>query len=135
MRDFLCESGILVARLIERDCLWSKPGLAFWSKDSEFIQVGTWTHSEGTNLPAHIHNEFAREANRTQEAVYVVSGSLTAALFNDGGSLLEEVLLSAGDLLICFSGGHGYSIVEPNTKVLEIKNGPYLGPDIDRRRI
>jgi hypothetical protein len=32
-------------------------------------------------------------------------------------------------------GGHGYEILEDGTQVLEVKNGPYLGPDVDRRRL
>ena len=31
--------------------------------------------------------------------------------------------------------GHGYTILSDDTKVIEIKNGPYLGADVDRRRI
>ena len=134
-RDIFSESGRLVARFIGGDALWSKPGLAFWSEDSEFIQVGTWTHARGTTLPAHIHNEFPRQAMRTQEAVFVVAGSLKASLFDDDGTMLDEIYMSAGDILVCLSGGHGYSIVESGTRVLEIKNGPYSGPDLDRRRL
>ena len=37
--------------------------------------------------------------------------------------------------MICLEGGHGYEILEDNTRVLEIKNGPYPGPEKDRRRL
>lgn len=33
------------------------------------------------------------------------------------------------------NGGYGYRILEDNTKVIEIKNGPYLGAEKDRRRL
>ncbi len=125
----------LIARFVSEESLWSKPGLSFWSADSDFLQVGTWNHPEGSRLPAHIHNSFARESGRTQEAILVMSGSLVARLFDDDGTPITEIRMSAGDLLICLNGGHGYTIQEEGTKVLEFKNGPYLGAEVDRRRI
>ena len=133
--EIFSNTGQLIARLVKSESLWHNPGLAFWSSESEFIQVGTWAHPEGTKLPAHIHNVFPREGLRTQEAVYVVQGSLQATLFDDDGELVTEIAMKAGDLLICLTGGHGYSINEPGTRVLEIKNGPYSGPELDRRRL
>lgn len=133
--EIFSKTGKLIARLVRQESLWSNSGLAFWSNDSEFVQVGTWTHPEGAKLPAHIHNVFPREALRTQETVYVVAGSLRARLFDDSGESVAEISMGAGDLLICLAGGHGYSISEEGTKVLEVKNGPYSGPELDRRRL
>lgn len=48
---------------------------------------------------------------------------------------IDSFVVKAGDILILLECGHGYKILEDNTKVLEIKNGPYLGADVDRRRI
>ena len=134
-QEIFSTTGQLIARFVKSESLWVNPGLAFWSSESEFIQVGTWAHPEGTKLPAHIHNVFPREALRTQEAVYVVQGFLQARLFDDDAELITEIAMKAGDLLVCLTGGHGYSITEPGTRVLEIKNGPYSGPDLDRRRL
>jgi hypothetical protein len=133
--DIFSRTGQLIARFVRSDSLWLNPGLSFWSNESEFIQVGTWAHPEGTKLPAHIHNVFPREALRTQEAVYVVEGSLQAELFDEDGESVAEISMKAGDLLVCLTGGHGYLMNEPGTKVLEIKNGPYSGPELDRRRL
>jgi oxalate decarboxylase/phosphoglucose isomerase-like protein (cupin superfamily) len=133
--EIFSSTGQLIARFVKSESLWLNPGLAFWSSESEFVQVGTWAHPEGTKLPAHIHNVFPREALRTQETVYVVQGSLQATLFDDNGELVTEIAMRAGDLLVCLTGGHGYSINEPETRVLEIKNGPDSGPERDRRRL
>lgn len=133
--EIYSKTGQLIARFVKQESLWSNSGLTFLSKDSEFVQVGTWAHPAGTNLPAHIHNVFSREAERTQEVVYVVAGSLQARLFDDRGEAVAEISMTGGDLLICLAGGHGYSINEAGTKVLEIKNGPYFGPELDRRRL
>lgn len=133
--DIYSVEGVLIARIVPSGQLWSGTALNFWSNDSEYIQIGTWTHAEGTVLPAHIHNVFPRESFRTLEAVYVVSGSLFVRLYDDFGAYIAERLLQCGDLLVCLNGGHGYTINEKGSRVLEIKNGPYFGPDLDRRRL
>ena len=48
---------------------------------------------------------------------------------------IETLIVKQGELLILLESGHGYSILEEDTTVLEVKNGPYLGAEIDRRRI
>ena len=47
---------------------------------------------------------------------------------------VAELEVKGGDVIILLRGGHGYDILEDGTQVLEIKNGPYVGPDKDRRR-
>jgi len=47
---------------------------------------------------------------------------------------IEKIEVSEGEILILLNSGHGYKILEDNTKVIEIKNGPYLGAEVDRRR-
>jgi len=39
------------------------------------------------------------------------------------------------ETLILLKGGHGYEILEDGTRVLEVKNGPYPGAEVDRRRL
>ena len=55
-------------------------------------------------------------------------------IYDKENNLVEEVTAYTDDILIMLAGGHGYKILEDGTKALEIKNGPYLGPDIDRKR-
>ncbi len=110
-------------------------GLNFYSEEGDFIQVGIWGYDKGKKLPAHIHNTVKREINRTQEVVYVMQGMVKAFIYSESGKLIEEVILTEGDTLILLNGGHGYEVLEDNTFVLEVKNGPYVGADKDRRRI
>jgi len=112
-----------------------KPGLNFLSEGSDFIQVGTWSYTQGTRLGPHIHNIAPREGLRTQEAVYVRQGRLRAYIFTEKGEPTDQITLEAGDLLIVLAGGHGYEVLEDGTVVLEVKNGPYIGIEQDRRKI
>lgn len=113
---------------------WGK-GLSFFSEESDFVQVGTWGYDEGIKLQPHIHNEVRREVLRTQEVIFVRSGKVAASLFDEEGNLVERLELRSGDALILLRGGHGYEILEDDTQVLEVKNGPYPGAEVDRRRI
>ncbi len=112
-----------------------KDGLSFFSKDDDFIQVGTWKYGKGKELLAHIHNKVERKINRTQEVIYVVKGKIKASIYDLKGGLVKQMNVKTGDFLVLLNCGHGYKILENDTQVLEIKNGPYLGPVLDRKRI
>lgn len=122
----------IIARKIAADD-W-KPGLSFFSKDEELIQVGSWVYDEGKALMRHIHNEASRQVPRTQEVLYVRKGSLEATIYDMQEHEVARLEVKAGEVLILLNCGHGYRILENDTQVLEIKNGPYLGADADRRR-
>ena len=127
------KDGLVLAKLIPGE-EW-KDGLSFYSDDNDYIQVGTWGYAGGKELLAHVHNEVERNVLRTQEVLYIRKGKIEAKIYDLDGNLFETLLVQEGDILILLNSGHGYTIIEDGTKVLEIKNGPYLGPEIDRKRI
>lgn len=127
------EGDTVLARHIKSEHVW-KDGLAFFSQDQEFIQVGSWGYENGKVLKAHIHNEVKREVLWTQEVIFVKQGQIIAHIFDTKEKKIEDIEVNEGDVIILLRGGHGYTITKDNTKVLEIKNGPYVGPDLDRRR-
>ena len=126
------QDNIVLARLVKAED-WNE-GLGFYSKDEEVIQVGTWQYNSGKQLMKHIHNEVDRVITRTNEVLYVVSGAVKAFIYDLDENLVEELTVNTGDTLILLDCGHGYEIMADNTKVIEIKNGPYLGAETDRRR-
>jgi hypothetical protein len=123
----------LLARHIPSAEAWSG-GLKFFSGDGDYVQAGTWGYGAGKELLPHIHNAVPRTVEWTQEVLYVRKGSLRAFVYDRSEALVAELDVGTGDVLILLDGGHGYRILEDDTQVLEIKNGPYLGPDVDRRR-
>jgi len=120
--------------IIIRDAEWEK-GLHFFSAEEDFQQVGIWGYDKGQILAAHIHLDAPRRIDRTQEVIFVKSGRLRADIYSEERVYLTSVELHKGDTAILLRGGHGYEILEDDTKVLEIKNGPYLGAEKDRERI
>jgi hypothetical protein len=122
----------VLARLVRAED-WNE-GLGFYSNDEEVIQVGTWHYDNGKQLMKHIHNEVDRTITRTNEVLYVVSGKVKAFIYDLEENPVEELMVNEGDTLILLDCGHGYEIMADDTKVIEIKNGPYLGAETDRRR-
>lgn len=128
----IIKDGVILARYIPSDS-WTE-GLTFFSKDDEFIQAGAWGYDSGKELLPHIHNEVNRTITRTQELLYIRKGKILAKIYDLEENLVEEVEVSAGDMLVLLNSGHGYRILEDGTQVLEVKNGPYLGAEVDRKR-
>lgn len=128
------DGDLVLARHIPADIAW-EDGLSFFSQDDEFIQVGVWGYPAGKELKAHIHNEVIRQVFWTQEVLFIRKGRLRVHIYCLNEIKITEFEASAGDILIMLRGGHGYEILEDGTQVLEVKNGPYVGADLDRRRI
>jgi len=126
-------NGAILAKHIKDEDISS--GLSFFSEDDEFVQVGCWKYDSNQILPPHIHNKVERIINRTCEVLYIIQGKIKAKIYDLEGSLVEELVVQSGEILILLESGHGYEILEDGTKVLEVKNGPYLGAEIDRYRI
>jgi oxalate decarboxylase/phosphoglucose isomerase-like protein (cupin superfamily) len=126
------KDNVILARHITADEI--KEGLSFFSEDFESIQVGSWNYQSGKALMRHIHNEVERKIMRTQEVLYIIEGKIEANVYDLDENLVETLVVGKGDVLVLLDSGHGYQILEDGTKVLEVKNGPYLGAEIDRRR-
>ncbi len=127
------DGDLILARHIPSSAAWAG-GLNFFSPDRDYQQVGTWNYDQGKQLLPHAHNEVARTVLWTQEVLYIRSGKIKATIFDTGGKEIAELVVKSGDVLVLLLGGHGYEILENGTQVLEIKNGPYVGADADRKR-
>ena len=124
----------LILAIVIRGEDWEE-GLNFISSEEDYQQVGIWGYNKGKKLTPHIHLIKPREVLRTQEVVFVKEGRIQADIYTEKEKFLKSVELKKGDAIILLNGGHGYEILEDNTKVLEVKNGPYVGADKDRKRI
>tara|TARA_Y100001970_G_scaffold231433_1_gene287664 strand:- start:8634 stop:9056 length:423 start_codon:yes stop_codon:yes gene_type:complete len=109
-------------------------GLEFLSDDTDFIQLGTWNYEKNFSTVPHYHLEHDKPSNLTQEVVLVHKGSVKCRLFTKEGNYVDEVDINEGELIVQIYGVHEY-IMNEDSIVLEIKNGPYYGPEVDRKRI
>lgn len=114
-------------------------GLNFYSHDKDFLQIGTWAYNKKKTLQRHFHKIHKKNSNLTQEFIYVVNGKLKISFYTTPISdlsvkLIDKIILKKNDFALIYRLGHEYQILEDNTNIIEIKNGPYLGPQIDRER-
>lgn len=128
----ICDGETVCAVHITND-EW-KEGLNFFSNDEDFIQVGTWGYDKGKRLAAHYHNEVPRQVGFTQEVLFIKQGAIRSTIYGLSEQQVGQFDSGAGDILIMLNGGHSYEVLEDNTQVLEVKNGPYMGAEVDRTR-
>jgi len=125
--------GEQVIAIIKKYAEW-KIGLDFVTDDEKFIQVGTWNYNSGKRLDRQQHNIVERNANLTQECVFVVTGSMNVEFYSSERVFIKKVRLQQFDYAVIFGGGHAYEILEDDTKIIETKNGPFPGVDVDKTR-
>lgn len=79
----------------------------------------------------HIHKSVKRELDKTSEFLYVVSGEIQIAIYDENAKFVQDIVLTSNMGLLQFIGGHRI-VMKSNTKYFELKQGPYLGHDIDK---
>lgn len=134
MKEELIKDNETLIAKIYRNTDWPE-NLNFYTIDSDFVQVSTWNYNSGKHLKAHGHKIAEKKSDRTQEVIFVKSGKLKIILYSENDVAIYENTMETGDFAIIFAGGHSYDILNDKTQVLEIKNGPYLGLETDKKII
>jgi cupin fold WbuC family metalloprotein len=106
----------------------------FVTDSSDPLQVGILCHEDGTVLKPHIHLVKKVGEVMTMEVVYVVSGKVKCCVFDSRGTLIQDEVLRPGDLFVQFSGGHSFQMLK-KARLIEVKQGPYLDHDSDKRML
>jgi len=44
-------------------------------------------------------------------------------------------IVKNGDLMVMIAGAHGFEILEPDTRIIECKNGPFISVEKDKKLI
>jgi hypothetical protein len=132
--DTLTESiecdGQLVATIVRAEKAPEKT--EFVTGDHVKQQVGFIVYPEGGQIGRHVHVPMERRIVGTSEVLLVRRGMLEADFYSDDKDYICSRILREGDLLLLISGGHGFKCLK-DTILLEIKQGPYLGPEEKER--
>lgn len=108
-----------------------KDGRVDLSPVHEILQVSAMTFHQGKIIAPHKHKIHERKTSITQESIIILEGSIEATYYDENGKLLETLTLLPGMLSVTFGGGHSFKVLNNNTKIYEIKNGPYIGKEFD----
>jgi hypothetical protein len=97
------------------------------SPEDEFLQVSI-LNLMSRKIDPHIHLTKDSMSIKVQECWILMRGNITVSLYDLDESFLIDFKLSYGDIFITFHGGHSFTSSD-DALLIEIKNGPYNGPD------
>jgi hypothetical protein len=102
--------------------------LSFFSNKEYPLQVGIWNHyNKSKQLRTHRHDSRATHMVKGfNELFYVEKGRVLVYVYDNWDRPWTKEVLEAGDILVQLSGGHGFELLDDDTIVLEVKNGPYV---------
>jgi hypothetical protein len=113
---------------------FSSPGVHFVGGPDQPLQLGVNTYRKGAEVRAHIHLPRETVIREAEEVVHVDRGLVSVDLFDPSGKRSKTLELSSGDTILFVAGGHGIRILE-DTRIIEVKQGPYPGKDHDKEFI
>lgn len=120
----------LLAIIIKGD--YMPPKTEFLTPGSFKQQVGFIVYGKGQAIEPHIHHEMPRSLMGTSEVLVLKKGHVRVDFYSQEKEYTESCELFTGDILILVSGGHGFHFYE-HSVFLEIKQGPYIGPQEKER--
>lgn len=115
----------VMAILIPSD--YKKEGITFVTKNEDYQQIAYMNHPDGHVIIPHYHNRIPRSVDLTSETLVIKDGVLEVTLFEEQRPI-HVFNICKGDILTLLSGGHGFKVIE-SVEMVEIKQGPFLGPN------
>jgi hypothetical protein len=116
--------GQIIAILVSSS--FTKPGIEFFTPNDFPQQLGYMNRKAGYTIEPHAHHIIERKVNQSQEVLFIKSGKVKVNLFDDDQNYVDSRIITAGDVIMLASGGHGFEILE-DSEMIEVKQGPYLG--------
>ena len=121
--------GITYAEIIWADI--SVKETTFFSPAESSFQFGLLAHEAGFVEAPHYHKETERTISDLQQMFVVQKGVVVVELYSDGGKLLREITMKAGDAIVLIHGVHAIRVLE-DMQCISVKQGPYLGEAEDK---
>ena len=100
----------------------------------EILQVSAMSLKQGRRVNPHKHVATARQTVGTQECWVVFSGQVEVQLFDIDDTAIDTFVLEAGECMTTYRGGHTLEVLN-DAVIVEIKNGPYYGAQLDSQPI
>ncbi len=102
---------------------------AHMTADELPLQIILLNRNPGAVVNAHYHLVTERPQNTTRHQIMICrSGKMRIGVYAKEGDHAADVELDPGDLILMYEG-HTIEFLAPNTKVIEIKEGPF--PETD----
>ena len=98
----------------------------------EILQTSILSLPKNKPVNPHKHNLVRRETFGTQEIWIVKKGRGIANFYDLNNDFLCSRKVVKGDMILNFRGGHGLKSLSRKMLIIEIKNGPYMGSEVDK---
>lgn len=121
----IIKDGEIILAIVVYD-KFDSDGINFFTPDDFPQQLACSSYKAGSVVRAHVHNEVERKIVLTQEILLVKKGKLRVNLYDGNNNFFDSRTLEAGDVILFANGGHGIEMLE-DSRIIEIKQGPYLG--------
>ena len=108
-----------------------RQGFNFVSRNDDSLQLGVNHYKAGVRIKPHMHLPVERLLSNTLEVLHIDTGSTSLEIFDEQKEKFYVTQLQAGDTVLLIRGGHALTITD-DTRIVEVKQGPYLGADKDK---
>jgi len=127
MIEKIIVKGTLLALIIRKN--FNKEGVNFITSKESPLQLGVSRYAKNTSIACHVHKNWARYIKTTQEIIYIVEGKARVDLFFKNKKVITKILKPKDSILLM--GAHALKFLT-NTKIIEIKQGPYIDKKKDK---
>ena len=132
MEEIKSADGQIIAIVVKGD--FRKSAVNFVTKKDFPLQLGISSYKKGDKIKPHLHVDKEIVVHKIQEVVHIDSGRTIVTLYDLNREKFISVELLTGDTIFFAEGGHGFEMLE-DTKIIEVKQGPYFGKNKDKRMI
>lgn len=120
----------IIAIIIKHD--YKKEGIEFFTPDNFSLQLGYMGYTSNYEIKPHIHkNMLKKEVWDTSEVLFIKTGKVKVDLYTTEKKYIRSEILYPNDIILLVSGGHGFQMLD-DSEIIEVKQGPYSGKDIDK---
>ena len=121
--------GELLAKVVRHST--RDKGLNFYTNPNNALQFAILNRQGGHHIQPHAHKDIPRTIHKSQEVLYLESGSVEVMIYSNSGELVQTIELWPRDTIILIDGGHGFHFLQEST-LIYVKQGPYFGREEDK---
>jgi hypothetical protein len=128
-RYFRARDGRVLAILVPADPEGRSATAGQLTESAWPLQVFMLKGSPGTVVKPHYHPLEQAPVSRARHQIFCcLKGTARVGVLGLDGEHVDDVTLRAGDLLL-LAEAHAVEYLEPDTRLIEIKQGPFPGDD------
>jgi hypothetical protein len=102
------------------------------TEESGIIQAALINFTKHKSVEKHKHLSIDRQTIGTSEVWIILKGKFEVEIFDIDNASVGRFVLRRFDSIILTKGGHSLKALKNNSKIYEIKNGPFFGNEIDK---